>query len=88
LGPAIIKGREGENSYLIQVKDNLVIKAHVTFLKLAFNDTYLGQPIPLYYHQRTVIDPEAQGDEWIVDKILKHRYRNGELEFFNNMEGF
>ena len=88
LGPAIVTAREGENSYLIEIKEGTIIMAHSTFLKHAFNDTYLGQSVPLYYHKRTIIDPEAQGDEWIVDKIVRHRYKRGELEFFTTWKGF
>lgn len=89
LGPAIVKAREGERSYLIEVKEGVTIKAHRSFLKKCLNQTFQGQPIPLFYHKRTVIDPEAQVDEWIVEKILRHRInKKGEVEFLTQWKGF
>ena len=61
---------KGLNSYQIKIRADATIKAHQTFLKPALNDTYLGAPVPLFYHKRTVLDPEAQVDEYIVEKFL------------------
>ena len=51
-------------------------------------DVFNGDPKPLYYHQRTVPDPEAAPDEWNVDKILDDRKRDGKLEFLTKWEGY
>ena len=89
LGPAKIVAREGSQSYLIQIREGVTIKAHQSFLKPCLSKYFLGKPIPLYYHQRTVIDPEAQVDEWIVDRILKHRVdRAGNVEFLTTWKGY
>jgi hypothetical protein len=57
-------------------------------MKPCFNDNCLGQAVPLFYHKRTILDPEAQADEWIVDKILKHRKKDGQWEFLTKWQGF
>ena len=88
LGPALILRREGEASYVIQLREGVKVSAHQTFLKPSFNKRFLGHPVPLYYHRRTVLDPEAQEEEWIVDRILKHRTREGKLEFLVKWVGY
>ncbi len=63
--------REGDRSYVIEIKEGVTIKAHRSFLKKCFNNQVMGQAIPLFYHKRTVLDPKAQVKEWQVDKYLK-----------------
>ncbi len=55
------------------------MKAHRSFMKPCFNENCLGQAVPLFYHKRTILDPEAQAeaDEWIVDKIMWHQKKVG-----------
>ncbi len=49
----------------------------------------IGPPLPLFFHQRTVDDPEAAPDEWVVDQIIKHRWRSdGKPEFLTVWKGF
>ena len=74
LGPARILKRIGAQSYLIEVKEGVEISAHDSFLKLYFENEMVGEPIPLYYHQRTVIDEDAQPDEWEVDEVIDHKF--------------
>ena len=88
LGPAIVLERVGENSYEIQIAEKRTIRAHASFLKPYIEDVFNGQPKPIFYHQRTVPDAEAAPDEWIVDKILNHRVRNGETQFLTKWEGY
>ena len=66
LGPALIIGREGEHSYIIQVKPEVQMKAHQNLLKKYVNEKVFGQALPLFYPKRTVIDPEAQSNGWAV----------------------
>lgn len=88
LGPVVVVAREGEHSYQIRIKENVTIKAHSTFLKPSLNKQFLGRPVPLFFHKRTVLDPEAGEDEWLVERILNHRYKNGCLEFFTHWKGY
>jgi hypothetical protein len=88
IGPAVVRAREGERSYVIEIKEGVEMKAHRSFMKPCFNDNCLGQAVPLFYHKRTILDPEAQADEWIVDKILKHRKKDGQWEFLTKWQGF
>ena len=65
------------------------MKSHRSFLKPFVEETFMGKPTPLYFHQRTVPDIEAAPDEWEVDKILSHRTtKKGELEFLTKWQGF
>ena len=89
IGPALVVAREGEHSYTIEIKEGVVIKAHRTFLKKSFNNHTMGQGTPLFYHRRTVVDPQMLVDEWVVDKILKHRMTpEGKIEFYVKWLGY
>ena len=89
LGPAVVVAREGNRSYLVQIREGVTIKAHLSFLKPCTTKIFQGTPVPLFYHQRTVVDPEAQVDEWIVDKILRHRInKQGNIEFLTTWKGY
>ena len=74
IGPGIIKGREGQNTYLVEIKEGKIMKAHYTFLKKYVEDEFNGKKIELYHHKRTVEDEEeGEPDEWIVDEIVDHK---------------
>ena len=49
LGPAKIVAREGQDSYVIEIKPEHLMKSHRTFLKPHFEDVYSGQPVPLFF---------------------------------------
>ena len=58
-------------------------------MKKSFNNPTMGQGVPLFYHRRTVIDPQMLIDEWVVDKILKHRVTpEGKMEFYVKWLGY
>ena len=43
----------------------------------------------MFYHRRTVVDPQMLIDEWVVDKILKHRVTpEGKMEFYVKWLGY
>ena len=50
-------------------------------------DEVVGNPTPLFYHQRTEIDPELQVDEWVCKRILSHRVVGDSWEFLTEWEG-
>lgn len=80
--------RFSEYGYEIQLNETSTVRAHASFLKLYREDKFSGDPIPLYYHQRTVPDPDAAPDEWNVEQILEHRIRNGVHELKVLWEGY
>ena len=89
LGPALVTAREGEFSYKVELKPGHVVGAHRDCLKLYRMDELTSDPIPLYFHRRTVPDPEAVPDEWIVDEIIGHRQEpNGSYKFLTKWVGF
>ena len=47
----------------------------------------VGNPTPLFYHQRTEIDPGLQVEEWICKKILGHRVVGDSWELRAEWEG-
>jgi hypothetical protein len=49
LGPCVVKSREGESSYTVEVKPNYVMKAHRSFLKPYVMDIFNGEPVPLFF---------------------------------------
>jgi hypothetical protein len=48
IGPGTIIAREGENSYVVQVKDGHPMKSHRTFLRPYQEDTISGNPRPIF----------------------------------------
>ena len=88
LGPALVVAREGIFSYLVELKPNFRVKAHVTALKPYREDVVLGLPTPMFYHRRTIPDPEAAPDEWLVDRIIGHRKeKDGSFRFLTKWQG-
>ena len=88
LGPVIVITREGEYSYQIEVKPGLIIKAHRSFLKPYQEDVFNKDPIPLFFHRRTILDEEARPDEYEVEKILEHKQlEDGSFLFLTKWEG-
>ena len=82
VGPVKIVSRVGEHSYTIEVKPGLIIGAVRSFLKPFMEDVWNGDPIPLHFHRRTILDDEALPDEFIVDKIVDHKMlANGRIKF-------
>ena len=89
LGPVEIVTREGKHSYTILVKPGLEIKAHRIFLKPYMEDTYNRDPIPLFYHRRTVVDENAEPDDFEVEEILDHKIgKNGEERYLTHWRGY
>ena len=62
--------------------------AHRGSLKPYVKDVFAENPIKLYYHRRTVTDPEGAPDEYTLEKILGHEERDGRLFFRVKWEGW
>ena len=59
------------------------------FLKQCIPDAYNEAPVDLFFHQRTVADPEAKPDEFVVEEILDHKITSeGEWLFLTWWRGF
>jgi len=88
LGPAIVKERRGEHSYVIQLEENRQQEAHRSQLK-SYNESTddIGPPVKLFRFKQARVEPPTGMDEWNVDKVLGHRRRDGELEFNVQWEG-
>ena len=72
IGPGVITAREGEHSYLVEIKPGFEIRAHRGALKLFVPDKFSSEPVKLFFHRRTAADFEGAPDEWVVEKILGH----------------
>ena len=88
IGPGVIKAREGERSYLIEIKPGIITKAHRSFLKLYNEPQVEGRGIPLYFFKRTEPEEGAMPDEWEAEAILAHRKKGGEWEFLTKWVGY
>jgi hypothetical protein len=89
VGPGLVVRREGEHSYVVQIKPTTEISVHRSFLKKYIEDEMVGHKIPLFFHQRTQPDLEAEPDEWVVDKILRHKTDpQGNLLFLTKWQNF
>ena len=47
----------------------------------------VGKPTEMFYHRRTEPDEALLPDEWIVDKILDHKFDKGQYKFLTQWEG-
>lgn len=88
LGPAVVLRQTGADSYEVRLNDRKTINSPARFLKPYYEDTFSGNPKPLYHHQRTVPDPDAGPDEWNVERVVDHRLRDGQREYLIHWEGF
>ena len=89
LGPVKIVARVGEPSYEIEVKPGLIVGAPRAFLKPYVKEIWNGDPIPLHYHRRTILDEDVLPEEYIVDKIIGHKVlANGEVKFHTLWVGY
>ena len=89
IGTCKVIGRRGALSYEIQVKEELIMDVNVGDLKRFVKDSFNGDPVPLFYHRRTVVDVEAAPDEGVVEKIIGHRIdKDGKWWFKVKWEGF
>ena len=90
LGPALVLQRVGLSSYKIRTKEGQILDAHASFMKPHLKDEFSSEPIPMYFHRRTIKDEEArESDEYEVEKILKHRVkRDGSMEFLTHWKGY
>ena len=80
-GPCLVTKREGVHSYEVEISTGVYQKAYRSQLKLHVADTYSTQPFPLFYVAGKAPELEVGTNEWLVDKILDHRVRQGVLEF-------
>lgn len=76
-----MKGREGESSYLVEIKPGRVISLHRSQLKPHFEDEFSGEKLKMFTFLPTPEEFDSGPDEWEVEKVLGHRERGGKLEF-------
>ena len=86
-GKAAVMAKESESSYVIEIRPGFKMKVHASFLKPWVEEEIVVNPTPLFYHQRTEIDPGLQVDEWICKEILAHRVVGDSWEFLTEWEG-
>ena len=63
-----------DHSYDVQVREDRVQAVQDSDLKLYYADA-LGEPVKMWRYIRTrePAEEEAAADEWLVEKILRHR---------------
>ena len=88
LGPALIDQRLGQDSYAVRVGERTVLTAPAVWIKPYLEDEMGGEELPLFFHKRTVPDPQALPDEWVVDKVISMRKQDGIPHFKVHWEGF
>ena len=86
IGPCVVTGRFGEDSYWIETKPGFSIHTTSRFLKERIEEPG-GIPLPLFYHQRTVVEEEGDVAEGVPEAILEHKVEKGKLVFKVKWEG-
>lgn len=82
VGPCPIKSRQGEHSYLVEVKPGRVIPVHRSQMKEHVENEFSGDQLRLFHFSPEAEDFNTGPDEWEVEKILAHRTnKKGKLEF-------
>ena len=84
----MITNRIGQHSYEVQVGEENFLTAHASYLKAYVENDFCGEAVPLFLHKRTIVDEEAQPDEWEVDKIVDVTYKNGLPHFKVHRKGY
>ncbi len=87
-GPAVVVKRVSEQGYVISLKRGVEHEAHRSQLRPHVEDTFSGDPFPLYYFSAKGKPLEAAPDEWEVEKILDHRKTTRGWEFKVQWKGF
>lgn len=88
LGPCLVLEREGESSYVIEVKEGYRTKAHRRQLKPYQSDEQSSHGIEMFYHKRTMPIPDAPPDTWLTEKVVDHkRDADGKLWFLTKWQG-
>ena len=86
-GPHVVVKRTGADTFDIDV-GNKIRRCHAAQLKKHIA-ALEGPSWPLHYQKLTPDDAVAEEDQWIVEKILKHRRRqDGTWEFLTRWEGY
>ena len=77
-GPCKVVAQVAEHSYEVEVREGRVQAVHGSQLKRHFDDE-LGEPVKMWRFIRTrePLEEEAVADEWLVERILRHR-RSGD----------
>ena len=53
IGPCVVKSREGENYYTLEVAPNKILLAHATFMKWCREDFWSGKETELFKYRRS-----------------------------------
>ena len=65
-----------------------MVNTTVRFLKAWVEDPTTDRPLPLFFHRRTVVDEEAEPEQFLVEKILWHKTVGGKLKFKTCWKGY
>ena len=87
IGPGIIVERPRANSYVVQVEPNRIISAYRDQLKPWIEDTITGNSYPLFFHRGRSQFSGLEGSQEVVQKIVAHRLKDGQLQFHTLWEG-
>ena len=87
LGPCPVVSRVGQSSYVVEVRPGVHVPAHVSQLKLYLEEV-TGESLPLHFFKGGSSDIELAPDEWVVDKIIRHRIRGGKYQFLTRWKGY
>jgi hypothetical protein len=88
LGPCPVLRREGEDSYVVEIKPGKEFPVHATHLKPHILDQHVGKPVPLFFHRMAKTDLFAEVDEWEVEKIVRHHVdQAGQAWFYTKWKG-
>ena len=69
VGPCVIVAREGEYSYVIKTSQNATVKALRSYLKEYLKDSFNESPKPIFFHLRTVVNPNGREKQFKVTRI-------------------
>ena len=87
VGPGRVVARVGESSYKVLHKPGEIWEVHRDWLKPWVMDQLMGTNMPLYYHRGTTKSTVVKEGEEEVKAILKHRMRDGKIEFLTRWAG-
>lgn len=87
-GPGTVTARVGAHSYVVEVVPGVSQEAHRSQLKPHVAEVYGGDMFPLHYFSAKAPEVAVQPDEWLVERIVRHRTDDsGSPEFLVEWKG-
>ena len=81
-------GREGENSYIVEITPGHNQRAHRSQLAPRAYGVFDTKPYPLYYFSGRAPEVGVGPEEYVIDKVLEVKKKDGQIQALVRWEGY